>query len=102
MHIHTAVRRPARALAALLAAGALAAAGCNDFLSGGELDTDPNAPTAATNQRLFVGITSNIWALLASDPARVAGLLTQQFQGGQSQYYSTYTYSINEDRKSVV
>lgn len=96
MSIHNAVRRPARALAALALAGAVGAAGCTDFLTGGELDNDPNRPTAASNQQLFAGIQTNLWALLGSDVARVTGLLTQQFEGGQSQYYSTYTYSINE------
>jgi starch-binding outer membrane protein, SusD/RagB family len=95
--IRDVTRRPARALAALSLAGALGAAGCNDFLTGGELDTDPNNPAVATNRQLFVGVTSGIWTLLGSDPARTAGLLVQQFQGGQSQYYNTYTYQIDEN-----
>jgi len=94
--IPNAIRRPARALAALVAAGALAAAGCNDYLTGGELSNDPNNPSAATNRQLFTGIQSNLWEIMSGDPARVAGLLTQQFEGGQSQYYNIYTYAIDE------
>ena len=91
-------RRAARSARVLAVAAltALGAAGCNDFLAGGELDTDPNRPTAANNQQLFVGITSNTWALLGSDPARVTGLWMQQFDGIQSQYISTYRYTVNE------
>jgi starch-binding outer membrane protein, SusD/RagB family len=94
--IPNAARRPARALAALAAVGALAAAGCNDFLTGGELSTDPNNPTATTNRQLFTGIQTNLWSIMGGDPARVAGLLTQEFQGGQSQYFNIYTYAIDE------
>lgn len=95
MSIIHAARRLSGSLLAL-AAAALVSTGCNDFLAGGDLSNDPNNPTTATNRQLFVGVQSNTWALLGSDPARVAGLLTQQFEGGQSQYFSIYTYSINE------
>jgi hypothetical protein len=89
-------RRSARALGALAVIGAVGAAGCNDFLEGGELTTDPVRPTVATNRQLFVGTQSNIWALLTSDPARLAGLWTQQFEGGQSQYISAYQGATDE------
>jgi hypothetical protein len=82
--------------AGLLAAGALIA-GCTDnFLTGGELSTDPNRPTEATSQQLFVGIQSATWALLASDPPRVTGLWAQQFLGGNIQYTAIYNYDISE------
>src|SRR6476661_979853 len=89
-------RRTGRALTALVLAGSVAAAGCNDFLTGGDLEKDPTAPLTATNKQLFVGVSSNTWSLLGGDPARVSGLLTQQFEGAQSQYLSIYQYSINE------
>jgi hypothetical protein len=82
--------------AAALAAAAVLTAGCNDFLTGGELSTDPNNPAAATNRQLFTGVQTNLWSIMGGDPARVAGLLTQEFEGGQSQYFNIYTYSIDE------
>lgn len=82
--------------ASLAALALLATLGCDDFLTGGELSNDPNRPANATNRQLFVGVQTNIWATLASDPARVAGVLTQQFQGTQGQYFSLNQYSINE------
>lgn len=88
--------RATRTFALLALLGAVGVSGCNDFLTGGELDTDPNRPATATNRQLFVGVQTNIWSLLGGDPARVAGTLTQQYQGLQSQYYNTYTYVINE------
>lgn len=82
----------------ILLAGLLlvAGAGCNDFLTGGELSEDPNRPSIATNRQLFVGVQTNLWAMQASDPARVASVLTQQLRGTQGQYFSLDQYSINE------
>ena len=83
----------ALALAALVAAGG---SGCNDFLSGGELDTDPNRPVVANNRQLFVGVQTNTFATLGSDLARITGLYNQYFEGTTGQYYSAYTYSVSE------
>ena len=84
-----------KTIAGLMTAVALIAA-CSDFLTGGELSTDPNRPTAATSQQLFVGIQAGTWALLASDPPRVTGLWAQQFKGGNIQYEAAYNYDISE------
>jgi hypothetical protein len=81
---------------ALAAAAGLGAAGCNDFLTGGDLTSDPNRPLAATSQQLFVGVQSNLWALLLSAPNRYAGLWTQQFLGGGIQYQPIYNYERDE------
>jgi hypothetical protein len=69
---------------------------CSDYLTGGELSTDPNRPTQATSQQLFVGIEAATYAALSSDPARVTGLWVQQFSGGNIQYQALYTYDISE------
>jgi starch-binding outer membrane protein, SusD/RagB family len=73
-----------------------ATAGCNDFITGGELTNDPNRALAATSQQLFTGIQSNIWAALLSAPNRYAGLWTQQFVGGGIQYTPIYEYERDE------
>lgn len=84
-------------LASAAAVVLVTAAGCRDFLgAGSELQNDPNRPLIATNTQRFVGIQTNIGALLLSDLARISGLFTQQFRGGQSQYSSIYTYGITE------
>lgn len=82
-------------LAALALAG-LAAVGCKDFLTGGELSTDPNRPSVATNNNLFAGIQANSFNLLGGDPARVTGIFAQQFSGNLQQYAQYETYDISE------
>jgi hypothetical protein len=84
---------PTRLGALLLLAGAAA---CGNFLSGGELSTDPNRPTQATSAQLFIGIQSNIWAELESDPARVTSMWAQQFTGTNFQYVNIYNYGVSE------
>jgi hypothetical protein len=81
-------------VAALAVLGVVACQG--DFLSGGQLSTDPNRPTAASAQQLLAGVQSNIWAFWGSDPARITGMWAQQFQGLISQYVSLYQYSHDE------
>lgn len=93
----TRLRRLAPALAPVAALLLSAAVGCNDFLTrGDELNRDPNRPTTVTPSQLFVGVQSASWALLESDPARYAGLWTQQFTGGGIQYEPIYNYEIDE------
>ena len=89
------LRRIALPAAAALLLGA--AAGCKDFLSGGDLSTDPNRPLTATPSQLFVGIQTASFAVLQSDPARYAGLWTQQFLGGGIQYAPFYNYEVDEN-----
>ena len=57
-------------LVGALSAAALIAACGDNFLTGGELSTDPNRPTQATSAQLFVGIQANTWAELSSDMPR--------------------------------
>jgi hypothetical protein len=75
-------------LAAIAMLGAaLGATACQgDFLTGGELSNDPNRPTVASNDQLFVGTQETLWAYWGSDPARVTGVYAQQFTGLANQY----------------
>ena len=71
----------------LLVAGAVVVVGgCNNFLTGGETSTDPNRQITATNDQYFVSTQENLWAYWGSDPARLTGILAQQFQGVANQY----------------
>jgi starch-binding outer membrane protein, SusD/RagB family len=80
--------------AALMLLGGAAA--CSNFLTGGELSTDPNRPLQATNAQLFLGIQSNLWAELESDPARITSMWAQQFEGTGLQYVNIYNYGVSE------
>jgi len=80
--------------------GVLALAGttgaCNNFLTGGELSTDPNRPTSATPQSRFEATQPSLWALLSSDLARVTSVWTQQLEGINFQYTSVNIYVHDE------
>jgi hypothetical protein len=84
-----------RTIAAIGLAIIVAACGDN-FLTGGELSTDPNRPTQATSGQLFVGIQANIWALLGSDMPRITNMWVQQFIGTNQQYTDIYNYGVSE------
>src|SRR5687768_15085118 len=87
----------ARKLKALAAAALLAAvAGCNDFLTGGELNTDPNRPSFATARQRFVGVQTAIWQFYASDLTRITTLWSQQGTGNVQQYLDYGRYDIDE------
>jgi hypothetical protein len=76
----------------LLVAGAVAVVGgCNNFLTGGETSTDPNRQIVATNDQFFVSTQENLWAYWGSDPARLTGILSQQFFGVANQYGALQT-----------
>ncbi|HEY1952150.1 MAG TPA: SusD/RagB family nutrient-binding outer membrane lipoprotein, partial [Gemmatimonadaceae bacterium] len=85
---------------AAVALGVLATGCKSDFLTGGELSTDPNRPSQASANQLFAASEAAIWALLGSDPARVTGMWARQFAGGQNQYQSIYNYLYDEGIQS--
>jgi len=81
-----------------VAAAVAVVGGCNNFLTGGETGTDPNRQIVATNDQYFVATQENLWSFWGSDPARLAGILTQQFHGVANQYGALdATYSHDEN-----
>lgn len=83
-------------LAVLLGLATLIVACGDNFLTGGELSTDPNRPTQATSGQLFVGIEANTWALLGSDMPRITNMWAQEFTGSNQQYTDIYNYGVSE------
>src|SRR5450755_4080301 len=72
-------------------------AGCNDFLKGGNLTTDPNNPLTATPSQYFGATQSDLWHLLTSDLARLTSMWTQQMVGVQRQQFGLYEeYIVNQ------
>lgn len=98
MRTSFATLRRVAAVAAVAAASLGAAACTNDFLTGtSETRTDPNRPTVATARQRFVGVQTNITALLGSDPLRLASLFTQQLNGVGGAYETIVgQYSLSE------
>ena len=74
-------------LAGAVGAFALVAACGDNFLTGGELSTDPNRPTQATSAQLFVGIENQNPALgrgferLIARPSEIVAPGTFQHEG---------------------
>jgi len=76
-----------RLMALATLSATLVAAGCHgDYLTGGDLTTNPNIPTVASNQNLLVAIEENIWAYWSGDPSRVSQIYSQQLAGLARQY----------------
>jgi starch-binding outer membrane protein, SusD/RagB family len=79
--------------------GVAALAGCEDFLSGPGLTQDPNFPTQATAEQLFVAAQARLFLQLEGQSARTAAIWTQQVAGINNQqrdYGSRYDYARNE------
>jgi hypothetical protein len=69
------------------------AAGCNNFLKGGELSKDPNNPLTATPKQFFGSVQSNLWQLQTGDLARLTSMWMQQVVGVARQAEGVYTYT---------
>ena len=72
---------------------ALVAAGCNNFLKGGDLTNDPNNPLNATPSQFFEAVQSNLWQQQSGDLARLTSLWTQQTVGEARQMKDEFDYT---------
>jgi hypothetical protein len=71
------------------------AAGCSDFLKGGNLTTSPNNPVtgSANNSQLFVSIQANMFIYQEGDMGRAVAQWMQQLIGVARQQIQVYNYS---------
>lgn len=74
----------------------LGAAGCNNFLTGGELDNDPNRVLRANRDLLFVAVQPALWRLMTGEVARTTSMWVQQMEGVDRQYVLLNNYEIQE------
>jgi starch-binding outer membrane protein, SusD/RagB family len=89
--------RARRALVGL-ALPALAAAGCNEFLTDDpRLDRDPNNPTEASIDNLYNAVQVNIGGLLTAELARIVSMWMQQMAGTERQYAGQGQYIVDSD-----
>lgn len=79
-------RRLARGAAAGLTAGALALAGCQDFLSSDKSVADPNNPTVASRNQLLVGAAANLMGLEEGPMAVIICQWVQQCGGNGGRF----------------
>jgi hypothetical protein len=83
-----------RAIAALVAAATIV--GCSDFLTGGKATTDPNLPSTATRDQLFVGAQANLFAQQEGPLAMTACQWMQQCSGVNGRFVQTFdSYGID-------
>src|SRR5437588_376661 len=83
------------ALAALLVA--VASTACDSFLTGPGLTEDPNAPTQASRDQVFVGFQAAQFTQFEGALARTACIFVQQCAGVDRQYLSLGEYNFSED-----
>jgi hypothetical protein len=83
-----------RAAAVLALAGSLA---CSDWLTAPDAVKNPNEPTAATINQLFVGAQTSLTVQYTSDLARTACIWMQQCAGTERQYQELGLYRYGED-----
>jgi starch-binding outer membrane protein, SusD/RagB family len=72
----------------------LGSAGCNDFLSGDDVAGNPNLPTAATRDALFVGFQAGQFGVQEFGLAQIACEWTQQCYATQRFSFTRATYDI--------
>lgn len=71
---------------------------CSNFLTGGDLDKDPNRATEVSSDLLFVAIQPNMYGILTGPLGMIPTMFLQQMSG-VSQHWSSfelYEISINE------
>src|SRR2546429_8159205 len=59
----------------------LGAAGCGSFLTGEKLSSDPNQPSSATRDQLFVGVQANLFSSQENSVAMTVCMWMQQCAG---------------------
>jgi hypothetical protein len=88
--------RAATLVAASLAALAVLATGCRDFLTGPGLTENPNAATRASAAQLLVAAEIALFNQQNGQLARFAALFTQQLSGTNNQQQDYGRYTITE------
>ncbi|MFQ5750950.1 MAG: SusD/RagB family nutrient-binding outer membrane lipoprotein, partial [bacterium] len=69
--------------------------GCKGFLTGGELDKDPNRPTEVPTDNLFIGMQVNMYGVLTGPLSFVPVMFLQQMSGVAQHWSSFEIYEIS-------
>src|SRR4051812_4388301 len=77
-------------LAATALGLSLTVASCNSFLDADKAVADPNNPTIATANQLFVGAQANLMGMQESGPAMAVCIWMQQCAGINGRFVDTY------------
>ena len=79
----------------VLAAAAVSAAGCSNYLDCGECITSPTSPTQATSTQRIVATQAKLWQMTNGDLARVTSMFMQTMAGVGNQYQVIDKYSLD-------
>src|SRR2546428_2261947 len=84
-------------VAAVSLALVLGASGCGDLLTGDKLSSDPNNPSQATAQQLFIGVQTNMFTSQENSVAMTVCMWMQQCAGVGGRFVDQFShYVINE------
>lgn len=81
---------------ALVAGLPVMAIGCESFLTGGELEEDPNRPTVAEPTQLFLSVQVRGFTFQTGQWARLVCMWMQQCAGTDRQYAAIGVYEVAE------
>jgi len=84
-------------IAAVAALPVVWAAGCSNFLTSGETQNDPNAPTTATSNQRLLAVSANMAIEQTGDLPRIESMWMQQMLGADRQYSAYYGYDITAE-----
>ncbi len=71
--------------------------GCKGFLTGEDLDTDPNRPTSVPTDNLFVGVQTNMYGVLAGPVGFIPVMFMQQMSGVDQQWASFEFFELSRN-----
>ena len=90
-----------RSLPIALALATLVIGACNPFLTGEGLTNDPNNPTTATREALFMGVQATTWGQQESSVALTSCMWMQQCTGNGGRFVEEFgKYVIDEGSHS--
>ncbi len=75
----------------------LAAAACGSFLTGDKLSNDPNQPSAATRDQLFVGVQANMFSSQENSVAMTVCMWMQQCAGVGGRFVDQYSHYVIDE-----
>jgi len=82
---------------ALATAAGVALVACNPFLTGEGLTNDPNNPTTATREALFMGVQATTWGQQESSPALTVCMWMQQCTGGGGRFVEQFGHYLIDE-----
>lgn len=86
-----------RTLALVAILGAVALGGCNNFLTGDKLTSNPNKPTTVSADQLFIGVQVGVMGAWEAFPMNLLPLWAQQIAGVNRQWASYSNYGSGTD-----